>query len=327
MENNHEDFHKKYIKSKKFKYVKDKVFERDGHSCVVCGRKENLVCHHKHYKYLGQANSDEIASCVTLCQSDHLAIHSRNPNKYWYSQKHPRNRNDLSEIQIDGFTLLIGKNGEEFFDGITYKKYKIYSNKRRGNRKTIQLGNQQYFCSRLVANAFPEICGTWFEGCEVHHINQNPEDNRAENLKILSKEEHREIHKDFISTWAKDNLSITTYQYDLDGNFITSFNSSIEASEKTGINAASIRNCLTGISKSAGGYLWSQTFSEKIKPIKEDIKIKKPIVQYTKDGKFIRVWDGIVDASSSFGNPNSSNIGNCLRGKAKTAFGYKWAYK
>ena len=47
----------------------------------------------------------------------------------------------------------------------------------------------------LVAKAFPEICGEWFEGCVVHHINHNTKDNRAENLKVCSRKEHFEIHR------------------------------------------------------------------------------------------------------------------------------------
>ena len=40
--------------------------------------------------------------------------------------------------------------------------------------------------SRAVAKAFPEICGEWFDGCEVDHINTLKEDNRAVNLRVVS---------------------------------------------------------------------------------------------------------------------------------------------
>ena len=49
---------------------------------------------------------------------------------------------------------------------------------------------------RLVAKAFPEICGNWFEGCEVHHLDKNPANNHADNLKICTKEEHFEYHRE-----------------------------------------------------------------------------------------------------------------------------------
>lgn len=142
MENNHEDFHKKYIKSKQFKYVKEYVFERDGNACVVCGRKENLVCHHKHYKYLGKANSDEIASCVTLCQSDHLAIHSRNPNKYWYSYKHPRNRNDLNVFEVDGKQYFINEDKTSVWEVETYKSIPVKHLKRNNYSASISINGE-----------------------------------------------------------------------------------------------------------------------------------------------------------------------------------------
>ena len=47
-------------------------------------------------------------------------------------------------------------------------------------------GNRYYKVARLVAKAYPEICGEWFEGCEVDHVNGIRDDNRAVNLKICT---------------------------------------------------------------------------------------------------------------------------------------------
>lgn len=44
---------------------------------------------------------------------------------------------------------------------------------------------------RLIAKAFPEICGEWFDGCEVDHLDTNRENNSAFNLRVCtSKENH-----------------------------------------------------------------------------------------------------------------------------------------
>lgn len=44
-----------------------------------------------------------------------------------------------------------------------------------------------YKVHQLVAKAFPEICGEWFEGCEIDHINGITTDNRAVNIRVTDK--------------------------------------------------------------------------------------------------------------------------------------------
>ena len=51
--------------------------------------------------------------------------------------------------------------------------------------------------------------------------------------------------------------------------------------------------------------------------------LKKPILQYDLDGNFIREWPSARDV----GKEVRSNIGYCLRGRNKTAYGYIWKYK
>ena len=52
-------------------------------------------------------------------------------------------------------------------------------------------------------------------------------------------------------------------------------------------------------------------------------KIKKPILQYDLDGNFIREWPSATDV----GQEVKKQINNCLKGRCKTACGYKWVYK
>ena len=55
--------------------------------------------------------------------------------------------------------------------------------------------NHNYYVHREVAKAFPEICGEWFEGCEVHHIDCDPLNNEAKNLIVCTKAEHMRYHR------------------------------------------------------------------------------------------------------------------------------------
>ena len=52
-----------------------------------------------------------------------------------------------------------------------------------------------------------------------------------------------------------------------------------------------------------------------------------PILQYSKDGQFIREWDSATSFSKHIGKDVSGNIIACIKGKQPTAYGYKWKYK
>lgn len=52
-------------------------------------------------------------------------------------------------------------------------------------------------------------------------------------------------------------------------------------------------------------------------------KYKKPILQFDLDGNFVREWPSATDV----GKEVKGNICNCLKGKQKSAYGYKWKYK
>ena len=52
-------------------------------------------------------------------------------------------------------------------------------------------------------------------------------------------------------------------------------------------------------------------------------KIKKPILQFSLDGEFIREWE----CANDVGKVVQSSINKCLTGKYKTAYGFIWKYK
>lgn len=51
----------------------------------------------------------------------------------------------------------------------------------------------------------------------------------------------------------------------------------------------------------------------------------KPIIQFTKDGEFIRKWDCIKDVEREL-NFSGGYVGNCCKGKYKTAYNFIWRY-
>lgn len=60
--------------------------------------------------------------------------------------------------------------------------------------------------------------------------------------------------------------------------------------------------------------------------IKAGKSTRIPILQYTKDGVFIKEWASATEASKILKLLNSP-ITACCKGRAKTAYGYVWKYK
>lgn len=60
----------------------------------------------------------------------------------------------------------------------------------------------------------------------------------------------------YYESLSRIEKSKTVYQYDKHGNFIKEWQGTKQPSEALNINRGAIRNCLSGISKSAGNYVW-----------------------------------------------------------------------
>jgi len=84
-----------------------------------------------------------------------------------------------------------------------------------------------------------------------------------------------------------------------------------------------IPECISEDVKIYMGYVGSVCFVEGMRHISHGKQ--KSIVQYDKNGKYIRPFSGIRPAGKETGILWTS-IANCLAGKSKTAGGYKWKY-
>lgn len=146
------------------------------------------------------------------------------------------------------------------------------------NKLIVHLSNngkrKMYFVHQLVAKAFPEICGEWFEGCQVHHKDLNRSNNTPQNLVCLTKEEHNRIHKEMGQRVGEKNpfygkhhtqqnktkfsrkLRKPIIQIDIDGNEIMGWFSSTDCEKQTGMLGTAISACCRGTRKSAYGFRW-----------------------------------------------------------------------
>lgn len=118
-------------------------------------------------------------------------------------------------------------------------------------------------------------------------------------------------------------------QLTLEGEFIKEWSSMIEASKTLGIKSSGISLACRGNRRRAGNFLWRYKSEyvnnkEEIKPYRSNNS--KEIVQLTKENELIGEFKSISEASKNTGFGNS-NISSALRGKSKTANGFKWMYK
>lgn len=124
------------------------------------------------------------------------------------------------------------------------------------------------------------------------------------------------------------NKKKTYYQYSLDGDFIKEWKGTEDIINKLGINAGDISSCCTGKQKTAGGFIWLNTYVKQINI--EDFKHKgfKPVLQYDLNGNFIKEYKSTKEAERFINqSKKKSNIQAACANKQKTAYGYVWKYK
>ena len=116
------------------------------------------------------------------------------------------------------------------------------------------------------------------------------------------------------------------FQYDKSGKFVKEWQSSFAAGKALEIPHQHIDRVLKGSRKMTHGFIFTYTKEETIQPYNEDTKsFYKPVIQFSKDGKFIKEWPSIVSAERELNI--HYGIGKCCNKKAKTAGGYKWCFK
>lgn len=127
-------------------------------------------------------------------------------------------------------------------------------------------------------------------------------------------------------------------QFDKDGNLVKEYDTAREAAKEVGISLQSIRLCLKGETYSAGGFQWEKKEEissillnkgeYKISPLKKkikDTKVRREILQFDLEGKFIKKHQSITRAARLMGK-SLSPIRKSLKDSKSTAYDFQWRY-
>lgn len=195
------------------------------------------------------------------------------------------------EVDDDGNIYSLDRYVKHPKGGLSFKKGKLCKQwKNTAGYPIVSLSkdgeiNEIFIVHKIVAQAFPEICGEWFEGCHIDHINTNKTDCRAINLKICTEKENHNnpLTKRHLSEsqmgrtpwnkgkggeykikpfehpeWWADWKKVKVISTDKEGNEIT-YDSVTEAANATGALPSNIVTCCRGRIKTSQGLKWRYT--------------------------------------------------------------------
>jgi hypothetical protein len=118
--------------------------------------------------------------------------------------------------------------------------------------------------------------------------------------------------------------SIPISQYTCLGEFIRTFRNVLVAEAETNICSGNIIKCCEGKLHSAGKFVWRYD-DPKFNLIDYNYKTNRQVIQYTKNGIFICIYNSIIEAYEKT-NVDRSSITRCCRGKQQTAGKFIWRY-
>lgn len=124
---------------------------------------------------------------------------------------------------------------------------------------------------------------------------------------------------------GKRNQTKKICQYDMNGQYIKTFDSLTIAATEMGVDRNAISSCCRNKRPSCKGFLWRYNNDAPPQNYLSEQKNKRPVLQFDKTGLFIRKFDSITDASKEIGTSHTS-IHRCCSGKSKTSGGFVWKF-
>ena len=111
--------------------------------------------------------------------------------------------------------------------------------------------------------------------------------------------------------------------YNLDGTFVKTFDSKLQACLLLKINPTNLNKALSGKLKKTAGYMWAYEKHEFVDPIDTRLRTKR-VGCYTKQGDFVGEYPSMSEAARAVGLKSDASIIYAISGKCKTAKGFIW---
>ena len=162
---------------------------------------------------------------------------------------------------------------------------------------------------RLVMKAFcpiPEM-----DDLQINHKDGNKLNNHLENLEWSTALENM---RHSFKTGLQQKKLRPCYVYDLDGNYLSFFESVSDASKELNIDATNILRCLDGLQTHARQYQFREY--KKLKIDKWSKPQNKKVYVYSDTGEFIKTYNSQKECAKDFGVAESS-ISRFLKGTKK----------
>lgn len=128
--------------------------------------------------------------------------------------------------------------------------------------------HKMFLLHRIVGMTFPEICGVWFEGCEIDHQDCNRENNCVSNLKVVTRLENAnnpltiKKHREHYYAPSKGKIGKENHrskpiiQFTKTWVPIKYWDSVTQAANENNISTSHICECCQGKLETYKGYKW-----------------------------------------------------------------------
>lgn len=171
------------------------------------------------------------------------------------------------------------------------------------------------------------------EMLEINHKDENPSNNRTDNLELITRRENCNYgtrNERRTQKLINGPTSKKVYQYDISGNLVKVW-PSVNECGRNGFRTQDISRCST-IHYITRGFIWSydKLSTKDIMDIlslynkRLEKRSAKKVYQYTQSLELVKVWDGVKECARN-GYRNGC-ISNCCSGRCKTHKGFIWSY-